>query len=306
MAESYTYVDLDASDEHHQPRYHRRHHKTSRHAHLSNTKHSRPSVTIPSYRSTRQFVREIPDEPNQPLIAHQQTKRKPVQSRGADLQRNRDALLDHYKRDGDETDVVDNPSLERSFRSLRDRTRGDNKPRRKAMDSGLFIGDDIEARAAPTKGFPGLKRAKMSRPARARKYGQRLAHQSESILASKVPPGVGLTTLGGIGRPPYTHNSLKRVSNVTYLNYLHPPDSEQPSWKPFSMRTIYTATLAVISFALAGVQEFFLRKSQSLAEQDSGLIQYILNVSKMPTAKSSFSTSSVCNLFGLVPPQLVW
>lgn len=99
---------------------------------------------------------------------------------------------------------------------------------------------------------------------------------------------VDLSVLEGLGSPaPKTDDSLNLgnpATTWTNLSYFYPLDPEQPNWKPTSMRSVYIIMLAIVSLALAGVQEYLCQKSRRLQDQGSGLIPYD-DVTNIPAAE---------------------
>lgn len=188
-------------------------------------------------------------------------------------------------KDNDEAYNVDISSLE-GFQNYNAATLEDESEPSEKLGSGVVVGREIQvgAIAGPASSDatnlnldPAADR--VTRSATIRKYGQKLARDTNVIVSVKeVSPAVDLTSLGALGRPASSvFDSPKLNSAATDLadlSYFYPADPEQPNWRPVSMRLFYIVMLVVLSLGLAGVQEYLCQKSQSMEKQGGGLITY--------------------------------
>jgi hypothetical protein len=115
---------------------------------------------------------------------------------------------------------------------------------------------------------------RLTRSATIRKYGQKLAQDTNAIVTVREAP-VDLTSLEGPSADPLESQKPKEVpTDLADMSYFYPPDPEQPNWKPFPMRPLYIIMLAIVSLSLAGVQEYLCQRSKPLAQGPGGLFQY--------------------------------
>lgn len=120
---------------------------------------------------------------------------------------------------------------------------------------------------------------KKLRSATIRRQGKDLANKTNAIVSvDKRSTAVDLSVLEGLGSPSTKTNEApslgKPPTALTDLSWFYPDDPVQPNWKPLPMRSFYIIMLAVVSLALAGVQEYLYQRSRQLEEKNSGLIPY--------------------------------
>ena len=194
-------------------------------------------------------------------------------------------------RDNAESYNVDISSLEGSGGYFRYHNAGiseDEAEPSKALGSGVVVGREIQAGTIDESNSsndinltldPAADR--VARSATIRKYGQKLAQDTNMIVSVKdvsKEPTVDITSLGALGRPSSTISGSPKLSSTATdladLSYFYPADPEQPNWKPLSMRPFYIIMLVVLSLVLAGVQEYLCQKSQSMEREGGGLVAY--------------------------------
>lgn len=103
-----------------------------------------------------------------------------------------------------------------------------------------------------------------------REQGQDLANRTNTVVGiDKRTATVDLSVLEG-----ETADRSATAPTLRSQSYFYPVDPEQPNWKPISMRSGYIIMLAVVSFTLAGVQEYLWQRSSRLEQTGDGLITY--------------------------------
>ncbi|RMJ24537.1 hypothetical protein PHISP_04607 [Aspergillus sp. HF37] len=149
----------------------------------------------------------------------------------------------------------------------------------KSLGSGVVVGKEVQAGFDNThpnadinlKLDPAADR--LTRTATIRKYGQKLAQDTNAIVTVREAP-VDLTSLEGLSPDPLESQKPKEApTDLADMSYFYPADPEQPNWRPFPMRPLYIIMLAIVSLSLAAVQEYLCQRS-TLAQGPGGLIQY--------------------------------
>lgn len=194
-----------------------------------------------------------------------------------DPRRDRYFALESPERDHD-VPSVDLSSLEgRGYFQHDAGAQGDNP---KSLGSGVVVGKEVHAGVDDSVSNTDISvkldpaAGQVARSATIRKYGQKLAQDTNTIVSVREAAPVDLTSLAG-GSPAGIDSPKPKVpGDVANLSYFYPADPEQPNWKPFPMRALYIIMLAIVSLGLAGVQEYLYQKSKTLEKNTSGLIRY--------------------------------
>jgi hypothetical protein len=119
-----------------------------------------------------------------------------------------------------------------------------------------------------------------------RDFGQNLASEKNVIV--EVEEAVDLSVLEG-GQPDnrashYFESTPLRTSLTTpqeTKSYFFPEDPDVPNWKPISMSRPYILALTALALGLAGFQEYLYQKSNTLKQQESGILAFnkVANIS---------------------------
>lgn len=150
----------------------------------------------------------------------------------------------------------------------------------KSLGSGVVVGKQVQAGIGDS-----LSKAEIdlkldpaadgpTRSATVRKYGQKLAEDTNAIVSVREAAPVDLTSLEGLPSAALDSTTPKRPTDLADLSYFYPTDPEKPNWKPFPMRALYIIMLAIVSLTLAAVQEYLYQKSESLVKEGGALIRY--------------------------------
>ncbi|KIW93900.1 uncharacterized protein Z519_05215 [Cladophialophora bantiana CBS 173.52] len=146
-------------------------------------------------------------------------------------------------------------------------------------------GVGVQLRRDPTRivrrGTGGIRSADSSgidRSKTVRDLGQDLAHKKNMIV--EVEEIVDLSTLdGGNSEDRQSRNFDAMSMRQSVLpqetkSYFFPEDPDIPNWKPWSMRSWYICSLAVLALGLAGFQEYLCQRSFKSVREKSGILAF--------------------------------
>ncbi|KKY17703.1 hypothetical protein UCRPC4_g05336 [Phaeomoniella chlamydospora] len=183
---------------------------------------------------------------------------------------------------------IDQPKMNYLEPSGEDERRSSDisKPTLQRLGKGMVIGAQLNVgpmtttldRSVSQSERESVRKTEVHRAKTIRERGQQAAQERQVIVA--VNQAVDLSSYEGMDnadgstlRPESSFLTSRRESDLTQ-SYYYPIDQNLPNWRPFSMRPYYIILLILISFALAGVQEWLCQLSLKLEKQNDAILKF--------------------------------